>query len=147
MMFVREFEIIPNEGGYLALPLDMDGGTEGDTAQEALAMAAEWLHLMALDALLHGKTLPGGTVGHSPREGGTVIAVAVPVKLSDAPSMTAAEAARKLGVSTARVARMCASGQLASWKVGATRMVACESVEERLASTPAPGRPKAAVEA
>ena len=147
-MYVREFEIVPDEGGYLALPLDMEGGTEGDTPQEAVAMAADWLRLMALDALLHGRELPGGAVGQSAREGGTVVAVAVPVELSDAPAMTAAQAARELGVSSARVAQMCASGQLASWRVGSTRMVARESVEERAASAPAPGRPRAeAVEA
>lgn len=141
MMCVREFEIAHDEGGYLALLFDIDGGTEGNTPEEAVAMAADWLHLIALDALLHGRELPGGGVGHEAREGGTVIAVAVPVKLSDAPAMTAAQAARKLRVSTARVAQMCAAGQLASWKVGSTRMVACESVEERLANAPTARRP------
>ena len=146
MMVIREFEFVPDEeGGYVALPFGMGGGTEGETLEEAVGMAADWLRLMALDALVHGRELSGGGVGHAPREGGTVVAVAVPVELSDAPAMTAAEAARALGVSTARVAQMCASGQLASWKVGRTRMVAVESVEERLAEAPRAGRP--AVEA
>ena len=72
MLFVREFEIVADEGGYLAIPFDMEGGTEDETA---------------------------------------------------------------------RVAQMCSSGQLASWKVGSTRMVAKESIEERLAIVPQPGRP------
>lgn len=70
MLFVREFEIIADEGGYLAVPFDMDGGTEGKTREEAVAMAADWLRASALDSLLHGYALPGGTVGHEPREDG-----------------------------------------------------------------------------
>ena len=143
MLFVREFEIIADEGGYLAIPFDMDGGTEGKTREEAVAMAADWLRTSAFDSLLHGYALSGGIVGHEPREGGWVVAVAVSVELSDAPAMTLAQAAKALGVSTARVAQMCSTGQLASWKVGSTRMVAMESVEERLAQAPHPGKPSA----
>ena len=61
--------------------------------------------------------------------------------LSDGPAMTAAEAARELGVSTARVAQLCASGQLDSWKVGATRMVSEDSVLIRKMHAPRTGRP------
>ena len=141
MIFVREFEIVADEGGYLAIPFDLEGGTEGKTREEAVAMAADWLRATALDSLLHGYALPGGFVGHDSREGGWVVAVAVDVDVSDAPAMTSAEAARTLGITSARVAQMCSSGQLASWKVGSTRMVAVESVEERLAIAPQPGRP------
>lgn len=147
MTYVREFEFVPSEGGYVAIPFDMEGATEGDTLEEAVEMAADWLHMMAVDALVQGRQLPGGGVGHAPRQGGVVVAVAASADVSDAPSVTAAEAARQLGVSTARVAQMCASGQLVSWKIGATRMVACESIEERLATTPPAGRPRVAVEA
>lgn len=140
MLFVREFEIVADEGGCLAVPFDMDGGTEGETREEAVAMAADWLRATALDSLLHGYALSGGSVGHAPREGGWVNAVAVSVELSDAPAMTSTQAAKELGVSTARVAQMCSTGQLASWKVGSTRMVAVESVEERLAQDPRLGR-------
>ena len=142
MLFIREFEIVPAEGGFVALPVSMEGGTEGDTFEEAVAMAADWLRMMALDALLHGRELGSAGLGNEPREGGRMVAVAVEADVSDAPAMTAAQAAQALGVSTARVAQMCAAGQLASWKVGATRMVACESVEERLAEAPRAGRPR-----
>ena len=60
MLFVREFEIIADEGGYLAVPFNMDGGTEGKTREEAVAMAADWLRASALDSLLHDYALPGG---------------------------------------------------------------------------------------
>lgn len=144
MLCIREFEFVPSEDGYLALPFDLEGATEGTTLKDAVTMAADWLHLTAPDALLHGRRFPEtASFDNAPREGGRVIAVAVPVELSDAPAMTAAEAARELGVSTARVAQMCAASQLASWRVGGARMVACESVEERKASPKPAGRPHA----
>ena len=68
MLFVREFEIIADEDGYLAVPFDMDGGTEGGTREEAVAMAADWLRVTALDALLHGHALPGGGSLATPRK-------------------------------------------------------------------------------
>lgn len=144
MMVICEFEFVEDkqEGGYLAIPFGMGGVTEGDTLEDAVAMAVDLLHMEALDALLHGRELPSSGVGNAPREGGTVMAVAVPVRLEDAPAVTAAQAAGMLGVSAARVAQMCAAGQLASWKVGRTRMVALESIEERNAACPAPGRPR-----
>ena len=142
MVFIHEFEIVPDEGGFLALPVGMDGGTEGNTLEETVAMAVDWLRMTALDALLHGQLMPPTTFDSVPSEGGKMVIVAVDVELSDAPAMTAAQAAETLGVSTARVAQMCASGQLASWRVGSTRMVAVESVEERLALAPGPGRPR-----
>lgn len=142
VLVVREFEFIPEEGGYVAVPCDMGGATEGQTLEEAVEMAADWLHLMALDALVHGKELPGGAFGHGPCEGGRVMAVAVKAELSDAPAVTSVEAAAMLGVSTARVAQMCSAGLLASWKAGRTRMVAVESVEERLAGARGAGRPR-----
>lgn len=141
MLFVREFEIVADEGGYLAIPFDMEGGTEGETREDAVAMAADWLRASALDSMLHGYALPGGSVCHAPQEGGWVVAVAIDVHISDAPAMTAAQAAKALGVSTARVAQMCSAGQLVSWKVGSTRMIASESVEERLVLAPRSGRP------
>jgi len=44
-----------------------------------------------------------------------------------------ADAARELGVSRARVARLCASGLLDSWRDGTRRMVTRDSVEARKA--------------
>ena len=46
--------------------------------------------------------------------------------------MTAADAARELGVSRARVAQLCQSGKLESWRDGSKRMVSRSSVESRL---------------
>ena len=141
MAYIMEFEFVPEDGMVAAIPFGMEGATEGRDLNDAVDMAAEWLRIHVLDALGQGKEFPQGSVGNKPEHGGTVLAVAVEASMSDVPAMTAAEAARELGVSTARVAQLCASGQLDSWKVGATRMVSEDSVLIRKMDAPRTGRP------
>lgn len=144
MMVVREFEFYEAEGMTLAIPCDMEGGTEGRGLDDAVHMAAEWLKLSAEDALMRGVGLPGGAVGNKPEHGGRIIAVAIDADLSRVPAVNAAEAAARLGVSSARVAQLCRSGLLESWKVGSTRMVSLESIAARLKDRPGAGRPRRA---
>lgn len=59
--------------------------------------------------------------------------------------MTAAEAARALGVSSARVAQLINSGLLDSWKDGTKRMVSKASVDARIEYAPRSGRPRQAI--
>ena len=140
MIYIREFEFYSSNGYVLAVPCDMGGGTFGATLEEAAESAADWLFETITDHLIANEAIPGGKLG------GKVIAIAVNASLGNVDAMTAADAARMLGVSTARVAQMCASGKLASWKDGSKRMVARRSVEARLAEAPAPGRPKKAAQ-
>lgn len=142
MLYTMEFEIFEEEGGYVALPLGCDGATEGDTFDEAVEMAADWLRTMVLDALAMGHTPPCSGFGHSPAHSGKVVAIAVEASLSDVPAMSAAEAAAELGISTARVAQLCRDGLLDSWKVGPARMVSRDSVAYRKACPPSAGRPR-----
>ena len=58
-------------------------------------------------------------LGHEPQHGGMVVALAAPRELSNIPAMTAADAARELGVSTARVTQLTNAGLLDSWKEAA----------------------------
>ena len=74
-----------------------------------------------------------------------VVALAVSREPSNIPAITAADAARELGVSTARVTQLANAGLLDSWKEGSRRMVSKASVEARLEDTPKAGRPKAAM--
>ena len=141
MVYIREFEFIRDDDMYIAIPFGLAGGTEGYGLEDAVRMASDWLRIHVLDALEHGREFPQGSVGNAPREGGVVIAVSVDASLSDVPAVTAAEAARRLGVSTARVAQLCKSGELASWKVGGTRMVSEDSILLRREESPKPGRP------
>ena len=74
-----------------------------------------------------------------------VVALAVSRELSNIPAMTAADAARELGVSTARVTQLANAELLDSWKEGSRRMVSKASVKARLEDAPKAGRPKAAM--
>ena len=144
MIYIREFEFYESDGCMLACPCDMEGGTFGDGLEDAVRSAADWLRETITDSLVRDEAASGGKLGHAPRFGGRVIAVAVDCDLSRVDAVTAADAARMLGVSTARIAQMCESGRLTSWKQGTRRMVMRSSVEARMAEAPKAGRPRKA---
>ena len=144
MIYIREFEFYESDGCMLACPCDMEGGTFGDGLEDAVRSAADWLRETITDSLVRDEAPSGGKLGHAPRFGGRVIAVAVDCDLSRVDAVTAADAARMLGVSTARIAQMCESGRLTSWKQGTRRMVMRSSVEARMAEAPKAGRPRKA---
>lgn len=148
MPCVCEFEFYESDGSVIAEPLGFDGeGTFGDDLTDAVESAADWLIGVVDDHLMAGTEMPPASFGHEPRHGGRVIAVAVCRELSDIPAMTAADAARELGVSSARVAQLINAGLLDSWKDGTKRMVSRDSVEARKADAPKPGRPRGAMSA
>lgn len=143
MNYVWEFEFFKSGDCVCAVPAPpMEGGTFGDDFDDAMDSAIDWLGGKVDAHLTDGTPLPEWSFGHKPQNGGQVIAVAVSRTLEDIPAMTAADAARVLGVSTARVAQLCRAGMLDSWKEGSRRMVSKVSVDARLADTPKPGRPR-----
>lgn len=144
MFYICEFEFFDDgEGSVAALCLNEWGGaTSGDDLGGAGESAAEWLAGMVDDCLMNERELPPVILGHAPQHGGKVIALAVSRELSDIPAMTAADAARALGVSAARVTQLARAGLLDSWKEGSRRMVSKASVEARLEDAPKAGRPK-----
>ena len=125
----------------LAVPFGHSGATEGTDLQNAVYMASDWLRMFALDDLAKGRKLFWGPLGNKPQHGGTVIAISVCVDLSEVPAVTAAEAAQRLGISTARIAQLCKTRELDSWRIGATRMVSVDSIELRKALKKRAGRP------
>jgi len=144
MVYVWEFEFFESGGYVNAWPCPpMEGGTFGVDFDDAMDSAVDWLSGMVDAHLTDGLELPERSLGHEPRHGGTVIAVAVSRELGDIPAMTAADAARELGVSSARVAQLCKAGLLDSWRDGTRRMVSRASVEARKEDVPAAGRPLA----
>lgn len=147
MFYICEFEFFDDgEGSVAAFCLnDWGGATFGDDLADAGESAADWLAGMVDDCLMSGRELPPIEIGHEPTHGGKVVAVAVSRELSDIPAMTAADAARALGVSTARVSQLVSAGLLDSWRDGTRRMVSKASVEARLEDAPKAGRPKAAM--
>lgn len=146
MLYLREFEITEpdNNGLCAALPFGLPGATQGAGFDEAMEMAADWLYHTIQDDLIRGEEIPEPHFGNEPEHGGKVMTIAVDVDLARADAVTAADAARILGVSTARVAQMCEKGQLTSWKDGSRRMVLRDSVNARLADAPKAGRPRKA---
>lgn len=145
MLYICEFEFYDSGGSVIAEPLTFDGeGTFGDGLNDAVESAADWLSMVVDDHLERGAEMPPMSFGHEPAHGGRVIAIAVNRDLSDIPAMTAADAARALGVSTARVAQLINAGLLDSWKDGTRRMVSSDSVLARKAEAPGPGRPREA---
>lgn len=121
MFYICEFEFYDDgEGSVAALCLNgWSGATFGDDLQDAGESAADWLSCMVDDYLMNGRELPPVELGHEPQHGGMVIALAASRELSNIPAMTAADAARELGVSTARVTQLANAGLLDSWKEAA----------------------------
>lgn len=121
MFYICEFEFYDDgEGSVAALCLNGWGGaTFGDNLEDAGESAADWLTCMVDDCLMNRRELPPVELGHEPQRGGMVVALAVPRELSNIPAMTAADAARELGVSTARVTQLANAGLLDSWKEAA----------------------------
>lgn len=136
-----DFELVDKGRRVIAYPVGLDGATEGEGLEDAVRMAADWLMEAALDFLMRGEDWPELPLGTEAKRGGRMVTVAVDASLDHVSSVTAAEAARKLGVSTARVAQLCAAGILESWKVGGTRMVSLDSVEARMEQEAGAGRP------
>ncbi len=147
MIYIQEFEFFDDEGMVVAVPFGLEGATCGRNLQDAAQMASDWLRSTIEYELIHGKHPTSGMLGNTPQSGGRVIAIAVDCDLSRVDAVTAADAARMLGVSSARVAQMCKQGLLTSWKDGSRRMVLRESVKARLADTPKEGRPSKALQA
>ena len=137
MKHVYEFEVFLDEGRYSVLPFELEcGGTSGATFREACEMAVDWLKTVVEHHAMHDIPFP------EPTYGGRIITVAIDAGLETIPRMTAAEAARALGVSPSRVSHMIRDGLLESFKYGHNTWVTGYSVEARLRERPRPGRPK-----
>ncbi|RRF88853.1 MAG: DNA-binding protein [Coriobacteriaceae bacterium] len=133
MVYVCEFEFWASPGGnVIAEPLSLDReGTFGTSLDDAVESAADWLSMYLDDCLMRGEQPQRVSFGHALRHGGRVIAVAVSRTLGDIPAITAADAARELGVTRGRVTQLCNEGKLESWRDGTKRMVSRASVESR----------------
>ena len=77
MLHVYEFEIFEDEGMFVALPYDMDGGTQGSDFREGCENAADWLRLEMEHRTMHDEPYPEGTFDNQPNHGGRNVVVAV----------------------------------------------------------------------
>lgn len=142
MLHVYEFEVFKDGDVYLAFPFDMSGGTQGRTIKEASEMAADWLQTEMEHRAMHDLPFPEASFGNELQHGGERLLVAVNAGKDSVPRITAAEAARRLGVTRGRVSQMIDAGQLETFEMDGRRWVTEYSVDARLADAPKPGRPK-----
>ena len=144
MLLIYEFEVFEDEGVNLAIPYQFDGGTSGSDFGDACEMAAAWLKTTADHYILNGMEMPEPEFGHEPREGGKTVIIVVEIGKEFIARMTAAEAARRLGVSRGRVSQMVDAGLLDTFELDGRKWVTEDSVNARLADKPKAGRPKKA---
>ena len=142
MFVLAEFELFEDEDMVLALPFELEGGTEGYDFQDAAAMAADWLRAEAEHWLMSGTEPPKLGLSHASRHGGQVVIIGVSVSLEAIDTVTASEAAELLGVSRPRVTQMIKAGRLEGYTKGHATFVTRASVEARLVERPRPRRPR-----
>ena len=142
MHYIFEFEIYPDDGMYIAIPFELEGGTQGSTFEEACYMATDWLQTELEYRSMQNEPIPTTKLNHEPRFGGTVVMVSVKAGLDTIQKVSASDAARMLGVSPGRVTQMVHAGLLIAFKEGYHSWVTLDSVQARLAEQPHAGRPK-----
>lgn len=147
MQYVYPAIFTPNElGGFSVLFPSFDCcATDGDNFEEAIQMAAEVLELTIESEIELGKQLPK-ILPLEAKGNKKVIYIAVNVDVDNA-LVPSKEAAKLLGVSSARVRQMILSGQLSSEKRGRNNYVYLWSIMERLNNPRSAGRPKNTKEA
>lgn len=87
---------------------------------------------------------PNATFGNEPRHGGRTIIVAVDAGKETVSRMTAAAAARELGVTPGRVSQMVKAGLLESFEMDGRTWLSRGGVEARKEEAPKAGRPRKA---
>ncbi len=147
MLHVYEFEVFEGDSGMmLAFPYDMEGGTQGEDLKDVCEAAADWLQMEIEHRSIHDLPFPEATFGNKPKHpGGKTIIVAVNADKGTVRRMTAAEAARRLGVTRGRVSQMVDAGLLDILELDGRKWVTEDSVNARLDDAPKAGRPKKAV--
>ena len=145
MLYVYEFEIFEDEGVYLAFPFDMDGGTQGDTYEEVVLLAYDWLKMEMEHREMHDLPIPKASYRNVPQNGGTIVTLGVEAGKDTVERVTSAKAATILNVSRGRVSQLVNSNKLESFKDGGTTYITLSSIKQRLKSNPHSGRPKQAV--
>lgn len=134
-----------DEGGYsVEIPALPGCFTCGDDYMDAVSMAADAARTWVASALRHGESVPPYR-REMPSDGEKVCIVfdADPSWIVDGPVVSAAEAARQLGVSAGRVTHMLDAGLLEGYRNGRRTFVTKASIEARKAAPGRSGRPRA----
>lgn len=144
--YVYEAILTPEEdGGYSIEVPDLDGCfSQADTYWEAISAATEAAELWVSSALLDGATIPQHTK-QTAKDGQVLVTVcfeANPNAVIKGECVSAAEAARLLGVSPSRVSQMIAAQQLKAYRDWEGTYVSLESINEWKSGPHPVGRPR-----
>lgn len=143
MVHTYEFELYPTGSSLSATPFDFDGEVKGRSRTEVSRKAVSLLRREIEQRLLHNAPMPKATFGNAPaHDEGVVLIASIDASVDAIDTITASEAAEKLGVSRARISQMVKSGILEGYTKGNASFITCESVERRLNNKPRPGRPR-----
>lgn len=145
---VYQVFLTPEEnGGYSTEIPDLPGCySQGDTLMEAIAMAADAGKTYVAALMEDGERIPTATVRDIPegdREAWVTFEADPSYIVSD-DVVSAAQAARDLGVSAGRVSHMINAGLLEGYRSGRRTYVTRDSIQARLDAPKGAGRPKKA---
>lgn len=147
--YIFDAIMTPEEDGSYSVALPTLPGcfTCGDTFREAAEMAADAAKTWVASALIHGDAVPEYTKEECPKGSERLcIFFETDAKyIVQGEVVSAAQAARDLGVSPGRVTHMINAGLLDSYREGRRTFVSVESINARLAENAGPGRPRKAM--
>lgn len=130
----------------MTLP-DLDGCyTCGDDFMDAVAMAADAAKTYVAALMAEGEPVPSPSLHEVPKGDADVwVSFDVdPSYIVEGPVVSAAQAARDLGLSAGRITHMLDAGLLDGYREGRRTWVTLASIEARKASPVSAGRPKKA---
>ena len=145
MLHVYEFEVFKDEDVYLAFPFDLEGGTQGETFEEAVRLACDWLKIEMEHREVHGLPIPKASFRNIPQNGGVIVTLGVEAGKDTVERVTSAKAAKMLNVSKGRISQLASANKLESFKDCGTTYITIASIKQRLRKHPQAGRPKQAL--
>ena len=135
--FIYEVAIGKDESGYYAYVPDLPGCFGGgDTYEEVIGSITNGLETHIESLVAYGMDIPKATFGNEPEEKGESIAVVSFYADCDVVDgyVSAAEAARRLGVSKSRISHLIRDGQLDAYRKDRSTYVTKKSLDSRLAA-------------
>lgn len=129
--YTYEFEVFECEGAWCAFPIGLGGATQGPTRAKAIKNAADWLYIMAEDAEIWGKELPGPAFDAPLKHGGERLVVSVIAGREFIETVNLTQAAQLLGISANETRKMLECGLLEGWNDGQETRITLDSVIAR----------------
>ncbi len=148
--FIYQAILTPDEDGYSVEVPNLPGCfTYGDTYEDAVYMAADAMKTYVASLLMDGKQPPRYTKYDCPN-GSECVNVFFETEqdyVIDGETVSAAQAARDLGVSKGRITQMLDAGLLEGYRDGRQTYISVNSIAARKKEAPKAGRPRKAVKA